>query len=187
MDLIWTPWILRNNSPADFRLQSYDLVDQVWWMRCNFSNATAGKTIKSAVNINDIHLSLCLYNRILLNRLPWWLSGKNPPAVQETQVWSLGQEDSLEKEMATPSSILVWEIPWDRGAWRVSVHGVTKELATTRQLNNNNLLNTYLSDNMEITGNKSEVETTVSTLRRSQRSKGKQTYHKPLEKWWDGQ
>ena len=37
---------------------------------------------------------------------------KNLPAVQETQVLSLGQEDLLEKEMATHSSILAWKIPW---------------------------------------------------------------------------
>ena len=37
---------------------------------------------------------------------------KNPPAMQEMQVRSLGQEDSLEEEMATHSSILAWEIPW---------------------------------------------------------------------------
>ena len=37
---------------------------------------------------------------------------KHLPAVQETQVWSLGQEDPLEKEMATHSSILAWRIPW---------------------------------------------------------------------------
>ena len=37
---------------------------------------------------------------------------KNPPAMQETQVWSLGWEDPLEKEMATHSSILAWRIPW---------------------------------------------------------------------------
>ena len=37
---------------------------------------------------------------------------KNPPAIQETQVLSLGQEDPLEKALATPSSILAWEIPW---------------------------------------------------------------------------
>ena len=37
---------------------------------------------------------------------------KNLPAVQETQVQLLGQEDSLEKEMATHCSILAWEIPW---------------------------------------------------------------------------
>ena len=37
---------------------------------------------------------------------------KNLPALQETLVWSLGQEDSLEKEMVIHSSILPWEIPW---------------------------------------------------------------------------
>ena len=40
---------------------------------------------------------------------------ENPPAMQETeetQVRSLGQEDSLEKEMATHSSVLAWKIPW---------------------------------------------------------------------------
>ena len=37
---------------------------------------------------------------------------KNLPAKQETQVQSLGQEDPLEKEMSTHSSILAWEIPW---------------------------------------------------------------------------
>ena len=37
---------------------------------------------------------------------------KNPPAMQETKVQSLGWEDPLEKEMATHSSILAWEIPW---------------------------------------------------------------------------
>ena len=37
---------------------------------------------------------------------------KNPPAMQETQFQSLHQEDSLEKETATHSSILILEIPW---------------------------------------------------------------------------
>jgi len=37
---------------------------------------------------------------------------KNQPAVQETWVQSLGQEDSLENEMATHSRILAWRIPW---------------------------------------------------------------------------
>ena len=40
--------------------------------------------------------------------------------MQETWVWSLGQEEPLEKEMATHSSILVWRIPW------TEVHGVAK-------------------------------------------------------------
>ena len=58
---------------------------------------------------------------------------KNPPAKQETHVQSLGGEDSLEKEMASHSSILAV----DRGAWWATVHGVAKELDTTQQLNNN--------------------------------------------------
>ena len=44
---------------------------------------------------------------------------KNPPAMQETWVWSLGWKDPLEKEMATHSSM-------DRGAWWAADHGVAK-------------------------------------------------------------
>ena len=55
---------------------------------------------------------------------------KNLPAMQETQVPSLDQEDPLEKGMATHSSVLAWEIPWteDRGAWWATVHGVAKKV-----------------------------------------------------------
>ena len=42
------------------------------------------------------------------------------PAMQETWVGSLGQEDRLKKGMATHSSILAWRIPMDRGAWQVT-------------------------------------------------------------------
>ena len=47
----------------------------------------------------------------------WWASlvaqkVKHLPAMRETQVLSLGQEDPLEKEMATHSSTLAWRIPW---------------------------------------------------------------------------
>ena len=37
---------------------------------------------------------------------------KNPPAIQEVWVRSLGREDPLEKQTATHSSILAWRIPW---------------------------------------------------------------------------
>ena len=50
---------------------------------------------------------------------------KNLPAMQETWVQSLGQDNPLEKGMATHSSILL-ENPMDRGAWWATVHGVTK-------------------------------------------------------------
>ena len=43
---------------------------------------------------------------------------KNPPAMQETQVRSLGEEDPLEKELATHSSILAWRILWTEEAGR---------------------------------------------------------------------
>ena len=46
---------------------------------------------------------------------------KNPPAVQETWVLPLSWEDSLEKRMATYSSILAWKIPWTE-AWKGTVH-----------------------------------------------------------------
>ena len=48
---------------------------------------------------------------------------KNPPAVWETQVQSLGQEDLLEKEMATHSSILAWRIPWTEDPGRLQSIG----------------------------------------------------------------
>ena len=50
---------------------------------------------------------------------------KNLPALQETQVQSLGWEDPLEKGMAAHSSILAWEIPWTEEPGQL-VHGVTK-------------------------------------------------------------
>ena len=42
---------------------------------------------------------------------------KRLPAMQETRVQSLGQEDPLEKEMAAHSSTLAWKNPMDGGAW----------------------------------------------------------------------
>ena len=51
--------------------------------------------------------------------------------MQQIQVRSLGQEDLLEEEMATHSSILAWKNPTDRGAWWARVHRVAKDLDTT--------------------------------------------------------
>ena len=47
-------------------------------------------------------------------------------ATQDTQLQSLDQEDPLEKEMATHSSILAWKNPMDGGAWWATVLGVAK-------------------------------------------------------------
>ena len=48
---------------------------------------------------------------------------KNPPLMQEIQVRSLGQEDPLEKEMATHSSTLAWKIPWTEEPGRLQSMG----------------------------------------------------------------
>ena len=51
---------------------------------------------------------------------------KHLPTMRETRVQSLGEEDPLEKEMATQSNSLAWRNPVDGGAWWATVHGVTK-------------------------------------------------------------
>ena len=51
---------------------------------------------------------------------------KNLPAMWETQVQSLDQEDPLEKGMTTHSCILDWRIPWTEDPGQATVHGVTK-------------------------------------------------------------
>ena len=58
---------------------------------------------------------------------------KNLPAKQKTWVWFLGQEDPLEKEMATHSSTLTWRIPWTEEPGRVQSMGY-KESDMTVQL-----------------------------------------------------
>ena len=58
---------------------------------------------------------------------------KNLPAMQKTWVQSLGQEDPLEKEMATRSSILAWRIPWTEEPGLLHTgHGVTESDRTER-------------------------------------------------------
>ena len=62
--------------------------------------------------------------------LPRWFIGK------EMRVQSLSPEEPLQKEMATHSNILAWEIPWTEGVWRAAFHGVTRvghDLATKQQ------------------------------------------------------
>ena len=66
----------------------------------------------------------------ILENLRWGFPNssavRNLPAMQKTQVQSLIQEDLLEKEIATHSSILAWEIPQKEESGSATVHGVTK-------------------------------------------------------------
>ena len=57
---------------------------------------------------------------------------KNPPAMQETWVQSLGQEDPWEKELATHSSTLAWKIPWAEEPGRLQSMGCKKSDTTER-------------------------------------------------------
>ena len=66
---------------------------------------------------------------------------KRLPAVQETQVQSLGLEDPLEKGVETHSSILAWRIPWTEEPGELhTVHEVTKSLT---QLRTNTLMTAF--------------------------------------------
>ena len=56
---------------------------------------------------------------------------KRLPTVQETWVRSLGQEDPLEKEMATHSSTLAWKIPWTEERSRLAESDTTERLHFT--------------------------------------------------------
>ena len=68
---------------------------------------------------------------------------KNLPAKQETRVGSLGQEDTLEKGMATHSSILAWRIPWTEEPGGLQSMG-HQELDTTERLHFHLSLSLYL-------------------------------------------
>ena len=63
----------------------------------------------------NVYMFIHTHTHIHTHGLPWWLSGKESACnqkPQETWVQFLDQEDPLEKEMATHSSILAWRIPW---------------------------------------------------------------------------
>ena len=100
-----------------------------WWTPVPSFCTTQSKNLISLC----FGLFICKVGMIMLpTRLPWgplWL--KNPAANTGDAVWSLGQEDPLEKEIAAHSSILVWEIPWTKGSWQAEVLGVAKELNST--------------------------------------------------------
>ena len=51
---------------------------------------------------------------------------KHLSTMRETQVWSLGREDPLEKEMATQTSILAWKIPWTEDPGRLQFMGLQR-------------------------------------------------------------
>ena len=77
-------------------------------------------------NLYQFSISLKRKFKLPTIGLSWWLSGNNLLPMHETRVQSLGQEDALEKKMATHSSILVWEIPWKEKPGRLQSTGYQK-------------------------------------------------------------
>ena len=78
-----------------------------------------------------LHLELNLIISLMLKcnstpGLPWWLSVKNLPAMLETQVWSLGQEEPPGEGNDNPFQYSCLENPINRRAWQATVHGVAK-------------------------------------------------------------
>ena len=86
-------------------------------------------TLKPTLNLHqagsDKNFSL-FYQKVLVTRASLVAQRvKNLPTKQKMRIRSLGRENSLEKRMATCSSILAWN-SMDRGAWRTTVHRVAK-------------------------------------------------------------
>ena len=78
------------------------------------------------------HSNLIVDN-YLTSWLPWWLSIRVCLFIQETQAWSLGWEDHLDKEMASHSSILAWKTPWTEntgGLQSIGSQSIRHSLAT---------------------------------------------------------
>ena len=97
------------------------------------------RSLKYVVSLNDLYIFLqefWIYWNFEVNSLVAQVV-KNLPAMQETWVRPLGQEDPLEKEMATHSSTLAWRIPMDRGAWWATVQRVAQSWTRLKWLSRN--------------------------------------------------
>ena len=112
----------------------------------SFSSFTFIKRLFSSSSLSAIRVVLFVYLRLLIFLLailiPAIASSSlafcmmysayayHLPAMQETWVWFLGQEDPLEKQMATHSSILAWRIPWIKDPDRLQSTGSQKSYRT---------------------------------------------------------
>ena len=120
----------------------------VWWLNIYCEMITTVKLIKTHPSLHTVTF-VCVVRtlRVLADfKYTIWYSSlvaqmvKNLPAMQETQVWSLGPEDSLEKGMATHSSILAWRILWTEepgGLQSMWSQRVGHDWATNTQHNTN--------------------------------------------------
>ena len=110
-------------------LQQHSLKASVLWhsaffmVQLSYPYMTTGKTTVLTRQTFVGRVMSLLFNmlsRLVLASLVAQMV-KHLPTMQETWVQSLGQEDALEKEMATHSSILAWRIPWTEEPGRLSM------------------------------------------------------------------
>ena len=109
----------------------------LWWA-CSFAFSLPGEFYLSFRSQLEQHFlkdhlfppSFCLgidFGEYLRQELLWWLSGKkNFPVTQEVQVWSLGQEDPLEKGIVSHFSILARKIQWTEKPGRLQSMGLQR-------------------------------------------------------------
>ena len=95
--------------PVEAREEMFSAFQTIWSLQ---------QRLNSAI-VCECSIRACLHQQVCLCYTDRWQvrfdAGsvlKKLPAVQETQVWALGQKDPLEKGMATQSSTLAWRIPW---------------------------------------------------------------------------
>ena len=130
--LFATPWTTLCDpvdcSPPGSSIHGILQVRILEWVAISFSRGSSGSRDQTPVSrtsgrrFNALYNSLYKYKkRSLVVQMV-----KNLPAMQETWVQFLSQEDPLEKGMANHSSILNLANSMNRGAWQATVHGVTK-------------------------------------------------------------
>ena len=88
-----------NGSPLQYACLEDCMDNGAWW-------ATVHGVTKSWTRLSDFNSTTLVWASLVAQ------TAKNLPAKLKTQIQSLGQEDPLEKGMATHSSIVAWEIPW---------------------------------------------------------------------------
>ena len=93
-----------------FRLPGYGINQEI--ITHGISQEIIARGINLEIIACGINLEVITWTLVIILGFPGGSVVKSPPAMQEIRVWSLGQEDPLEEEMATHSSILAWKIPW---------------------------------------------------------------------------
>ena len=123
--LFVTPWTAACQTPLSTGILQAGILGSVAMFSSRGSFQPRDQTLVSHIAADSL-LSERRGNYICIILYHWGKPYGWHLPVQETQFWSLIQEDPLEKEMATHSSIFAGEIPMDKGAWQATVHGVAK-------------------------------------------------------------